>query len=62
MIRQKPWPPAGGGGGGGGGLFFIYICIEKFKILLVSYPMTDFNITWLECCFGDPLSRLYKQS
>ena len=53
---QKPWPT------GGWGLFFIYICIENFKILLVTYPMTDFNITWLECCFGEPLSRLYKQS
>ena len=56
MIRQKPWPTWGWG------LFFIYICIENFKILLVTYPMTDFNITWLECCFGEPLSRLYKQS
>ena len=56
MIRQKPWPT------GGWGLFFMYICIENFKILLVTYPMTDFNITWLECCFGEPLSRLYKQS
>ena len=56
MIRQKPWPP------GGRGLFFVYICIENFKILLVTYPMTNFNITWLECCFGDPLPRLYKQS
>ena len=47
---------------GGRGLFFVCICIENFKILLVTYPMTDFNITWLECCFGDPLPRLYKQS
>ena len=54
--------PRGGGGGGGGCLFFIYICIENFKILIVTYPTTDFNITWLECCFGEPLSRLYKQS
>ena len=56
MICQKPWPP------GGRGLFFVYICIENFKILILTYPMTDFNITWLECCFGEPLSRLYKQS
>ena len=56
MICQKPWPPAGRG------LFFVNICIENFKILIVTYPMTDFNITWLECCFGEPLSRLYKQS
>ena len=47
---------------GGRGSFFVYICIENFKILIVTYPMTDFNITWLECCFGEPLSRLYKQS
>ena len=46
----------------GRGLFFVYICIVNFKILIVTYPMTDFNITWLECCFGEPLSRLYKQS
>ena len=56
MICQKPWPP------GARGLFFVYICIENFKILIVTYPMTDFNISWLECCFGKPLSRLYKQS
>ena len=37
MIRQKPWPP------GGRGLFFVCICIENFKILLVTYPMTNFN-------------------
>ena len=42
----------------GRGLFFVYICIENFKILIVTYPMTNFNITWLECCFGEPLSRL----
>ena len=46
----------------GRGLFFLYIYIENFKILLVKYPLTDFNITWLECCFGDPLPRLFKQS
>ena len=56
MIYQKPWPP------GGRGLFFVYICTENFKILIVTYPMTNSNITWLECCFGEPLSRLYKQS
>ena len=46
----------------GRGLFFVYICIENFKILLVIYPLTDFNITWLECCFGVRLPRLFKQS
>ena len=46
----------------GRGLFFVYICIENFKILLVRNHLTDFNITWQECCFGDPLPRLFKQS
>ena len=45
----------------GRGLFSVYICIENFKILLVRKHLTDFNITWQECCFGDPLSRLFKQ-
>ena len=43
-------------------IYFVYICIENFTILLVKYPLNDFNITWLECCFGDPLPRLFKQS
>ena len=34
----------------GRGLFFVYICIEIFKILLVRNHLTDFNITWQECC------------
>ena len=63
MIRQKAWPPGWAGGGGGAGLIFrIYICIENFKILLVRNHQTDFNITWQECCFGDPVPRLFKQS
>ena len=53
MIRQKIW---------GRDLFFVYICIENFKILLVRNHLTDFNITWQECCIGDPLPRLFKQS
>ena len=53
---SKTWSP------GGRGLFSIYICIENFKILLVKYPLTHFNIAWLECCFGDPLLRFFKQS
>ena len=61
MIRQKTWPP-GGGGGGGGGLFSLYICIEKFKNFLVRNQWTNFNITWQECCFGNPLPRLFKPS
>ena len=56
VIRQNIWPP------GGWGLFFVYICMENFKILLVRNHLTDFNITWQECCFGDPLPRLFKQS
>ena len=59
----KPsWYVKNHGPQGGQGLFFVYICIENFKILIVTYPTTDFNITWLECYFGEPLSRLYKQS
>ena len=41
------------------GLFSVYICIEKFKILFVRNHLTDFNITLQECCFGDPLARLF---
>ena len=44
----------------GRGLFSLYI--EKFKNLLVRNQWTDFNITWQECFFGDPLSRLFKPS
>ena len=54
MICQKPWPPVGRG------LFFVYICIENFKILIVTYPMTDFNITWLECCFGETSIKIVQ--
>ena len=39
-------------------LFSIYIYIENFKNVLVINQWTDFNITWQECFFGDPLSRL----
>ena len=46
----------------GAGLIFRIICIENFKIHLVRNHLTDFNITCQECCFGDPLSRLFKQS
>ena len=49
-------------GGGGQGLFFLYTCIENFKILHVRNHLSDFIITWQECCFGDPLPRLFKQS
>ena len=46
----------------GAGLIFPYVYIENFKILLVRNHLTGFNITWQECCFGDPLPRLFKQS
>ena len=52
-IRQKIRPP---------GLFSLYMYIEKFQNLLVRNQWTNFNITWQECCFGDPLPRLFKQS
>ena len=54
VIHQKTWPP------GGGAYFSLYIYIEKFKNFLVRNQWTDFNITWQECFFGDPLSRLFK--
>ena len=44
----------------GRGLFSMYIYIEKFKNLLVKNQWTDFNITWQECFFVDPLPRLIK--
>ena len=62
MIRQKTWPPGGWGWGGAGLIFPLYIYIEKFKNLLVRNQWTNFNITWQECCFGDPLPRLFKPS
>ena len=43
------------------GLFSLYIYTENFKILLVRNHLTDFNITWQECSFGDSLPRLFKQ-
>ena len=44
----------------GRGLFSLYIYIEKFKNLLFRNQWTDFNTTWQECFFGDPLQRLFK--
>ena len=46
----------------GRGLFFLYICIENFKILHIRNHLSDFIITWQECCFDDLLPRLFKQS
>ena len=40
----------GGGGGVGGG------CQKPMD----QFQWTDFNTTWQECFFGDPLPRLYK--
>ena len=45
---------------GGHGLFFLYICIENFKNLLVRNHWTDFNIILHKCSFGDGLPRLFK--
>ena len=45
---------------GGQSLFCQYICIENLKNVLVINQWTDFNITWQEYFFGDPLPRLFK--
>ena len=55
MIRQKTWPLVEG-------LFSLYIYIKNFKNLLVRNLWTEFNVAWQECCFGDPLARLFKPS
>ena len=44
----------------GRGLFSPYIYVENFKNLLVRNHWTYFHIILLECCFGDPLPRLFK--
>ena len=46
----------------GWGLFSLYIYLENFNKLLVRNHWTNFNITWQECFFGDPLPRLFKLS
>ena len=46
----------------GRGLFPLYIYIENFRNLLIRNHWTNFNITWQECFFGDPLLRLFKPS
>ena len=47
----------------GWGLFSLYTYLyRKLKNLLVRNQWTDFNITWQECFFGDPLPRLFKLS
>ena len=53
MIRQKTWLL-------GGGAYFPYIIyIENFKNLLIRNRVI---VTWQECCFGDPVPRLFKPS
>ena len=47
---------------GAGLIFTIYIYIENFKNLLVRNHWTDFNITWQECFFCNPLLTLFKLS
>ena len=61
MIHQKHGR-RGWGVGGGGGAYFLYLYKKNFKNLLVRNDLTDFNITWQEYYFGDPLPRLLKQS
>ena len=56
MICQKTWLP------GGLDLFSLYICVENFKKFLVRNHQTNFNITWQQCSFGDPVPRLFKPS
>ena len=43
----------------GRGLFSLYIYIENFKNLVRNHWI-DFNITWQECSFADPLPSLIK--
>ena len=56
MIRQKNMAARGQG------LFSLYIYIKNFKNLLVRNRWTEFNVTCQECCFDDPLPRLFKPS
>ena len=44
------------------GIFSLYIYRENFKNLLVRNRWLEFNVTWQECCFGDPLLRFFKPS
>ena len=46
----------------GWGLFSLCIYIKNFKNFLLRNLWTEFNVTWQECCFGDPLPRLFKPS
>ena len=39
----------------GRGLFSLYIKIENFKKVLFINQWTDFNITWQDLFFCDPL-------
>ena len=57
VIRQKTWPL-----GSGAGLIFPIYLYKKIKNLLLRNRWTEFNVTWKEYCFGDPLPRLFKPS
>ena len=46
----------------GQSLFSFFIYIENFKNLLVRHHWADFNITWKECSFCDPLSSNHDSS
>ena len=59
-ILLKPFCQSDNSFGGRG--LFSYILIENFKNLLVRNQWTDFNITWQECFFCVPLTRLFKPS
>ena len=56
MIRQKNMTTRWRG------IFSLYIYIENFKNLLVRNRWVEFIVTWQECCFGDPVPRLFKPS
>ena len=53
-IRQKNMAARGRG------LLSLYICIEKFKNLLVRNHWTDFNIILQKCSLSDPVPRWFK--
>ena len=56
VIRQKNMAARGRG------LFSLCIYIKNFKNFLLRNRWTEFSVTWQECCFGDPLPRLFKPS
>ena len=46
----------------GRGLFSLYIYIKNFKNRLLRNRWTEFNVTWQEFCFCDPLPSLHDTS